>query len=148
MQNFFLHFRARPKNSTALSLWVGVPLLIFNASVRFSGADDALLQWTQPLSHAICVAGSLMLVFLLNRSFDQVNVLVWSVLFVFHWLVGLSVAGTATTLGGIVVCTAVLVGAALVYWAAQAAGSDAWPYQLAPIEIAALIAPMLVLKAL
>jgi hypothetical protein len=145
---FVFTFRAVPQNSTALSLWIGVPTLIFNLVVRFLGGELDLLEYTRPLSSAVCIAGSLMLFFMLTRSYEKTNLLLWAVLVVFHWAIGLSAIGVASTWRGAVVCAGVFAVALGGYWVADALGVDAWPYQLAPIELFGLLLPFLVLQGL
>ena len=144
---FLVTYRRLPKNATTLSLWVGLPLLIFNVIVRFLDNQMHLLEYTQPLSEAICVAGSLMLFMLATREYERTNFLVWALLLSFHWGLGLTVIDVKTTVGGIAVCAGVLFAALIMYWAAALAGFEAWPYQLSPLEIFGLIFPVIILKA-
>jgi len=145
--SFFYEYRDLPKDSTAFSTWVGSGLLIVNSIVRFSNFDDGLIELTRPLCEVVCVAGLMMMVMLIVRRYSDTNLIWWAIGLASHALIGLCAWGAAVTPLGILICAVAIFSALLFYWISHALLElDTWPYQMAPLELAALCVSMLAIR--
>ena len=131
-----------------LSVWVGTACLVLNVVVRFIADDPyTVLEWTRPFSEIVCVAGTMMTVMVATRFPNAVPLWMHSLSFVGHLAVGASVYGAPFNFKGVAACSVVLFSALAMYWTLESLVGGAWPYPLSPLEVAALCASLLAIRA-
>lgn len=135
-----------PENT--LSVWCGPVVFVANVVTHAteSTEDDVVREFLRPLAEVISLFGILMTLMILVRNSAALSCASHVASIVGHVAVGISAVDTDFTTNGVLVCVSVLVCVACVYFVFERLTSAAWPYPLAPAELAMSISVFLFLR--